>query len=277
MGIVATRIQVSTWARHQIAYRLRGKPRPRFVFIHVPKTAGVSVGKYFRSCFGLLNTGRSVSLGDTPFYPADGSDKGGSDKIALANRANYVGGHMSWAQVERLDSSRPNFRFTFLREPASRLWSLYDYFTDYPERHRPSGLVEFVSRCHGMPPDQFFTSNDPEIVARVDNYMVRQLATSVRNYPVGEQDWPELTARAKTNLASLDFVGFQDSFDDDFGRLLRLTNLPAPERVPHMNRSVKRPRSEPSPAVVEAMDRLSKWDRELYDFARTLRDHPAQT
>src|SRR5215831_18718428 len=62
--------RLSTWGHQEMAYRLRGKPRPRFVFVHIPKTAGVTVTKYFRSCFGVLATGRSASLSDPPWHTA---------------------------------------------------------------------------------------------------------------------------------------------------------------------------------------------------------------
>lgn len=263
------RRQISTWVRHLVAYKLQGKARPRVVFIHVPKTGGVSVGKYFRSCFGLLNTGKSVSLGDTPWYPPSGPDE-----IARANHANFVGGHVSWAQIEQLDSSRPNLCFTFLRAPVGRMWSIYNFITDYPEAQMHPGIKPFLETMKGMSADAFFTSSEPMFLANADNYMVRQLATSIHAYPVAEEAWPALVAKAKANLAKLDFVGFQESFDADFRKMLEICHLPKPRNVPHMNRSVKKPRTELSPEAAQAIARLTKWDREIYDFARTLRGLP---
>lgn len=259
--------RVSTWARQRLAYSLRGRPRPRFVFVHIPKTAGVTVTKYFRTCFGVLATGGSASLSDPPWHTAYVPEN-----LPAANRADFVAGHMCWPQVERLDSMRPNFVFTFMRDPLARLWSVYDFVTDYPDRYLHKGIVEFANRVRGMSPEAFFMSEDPETVARTDNYMVRQMSISLRDYPVAEGDWPKLTEIAKANLAKMSFVGFQESFDADFSRLLRLCHLPPPPKVPHQNKSNKRARPEVAPAVAEIMHRRTRWDQDLFAFARTLRE-----
>jgi hypothetical protein len=79
-----------------------------------------------------------------------------------------------------------------LREPQSRLHSLYRDLARYPSQPANRRLHKLTAACFGLSPQQLAHSSDPVIRSHADNYVVRQLAGCVRNYPVGAGDWQGL-------------------------------------------------------------------------------------
>lgn len=205
-------------------------------------------------------------------------DPGPEEKIVLANRALFVFGHMSFDLIDRLDDSRKNFIFTFMREPKARLWSLYKHLNTYLEKfplqtvHRSYPLID---RCSRLSADEFFLSDDPEILTLIDNHTVRQLAGRMNDYPVPEVAWPDLLAKAKANLQRIHFIGFQESYDADFLALMKTIKLAQPKVIPHVNKALDggsgKSRAASKPEVEQAIARFTKWDDELYRFAVDLR------
>jgi hypothetical protein len=263
--------QWSTRARFFLAYTLTGTPQPRVIFLHIPKTAGLSTARYILRRVGWRRTGRSADLAEMPWeipVPAE--------KITLANRALFVFGHMSFDLIDQLDDSRKNYIFTFMREPKARLWSLYKHLNTYLEKfplqtvHRSYPLID---RCSRLSAEEFFLTADPEILTLIDNHTVRQLAGGMNDYPVAEADWPELLAKAKANLRRVDFIGFQESYDADFLALMKTIKLALPKVVPHVNKALGgvAPRPAPRADVEQAIARYTKWDDALYRFAVELR------
>jgi hypothetical protein len=105
-------------------------------------------------------------------------------------------------------------------------------------------------------------SRDPLILAHADNYMVRQLAGSIQDYPVAPGAWPELMERAKRNLASLDFVGLQENFDRDFAFILKELNLPKGGTFKAINSTIRKAKAQ-----LEIDPSLYEWDQRLFDAA----------
>lgn len=234
--------------RHVSRFRRVLKGRPQIVFIHVPKTAGSAIRAYIRACLGSNSSGRSVGINDLPFQESPIMER-----LEAARLAQFVHGHISWESVRRLD--RPGaFTFTFLRSPKGRLRSLYTYILTretWREKIEKAGLKSAADIA---------ASRDPMILARADNYMVRQFAGSVRDYPVAPEDWPRLLDRAISNLRSLSFIGFQENFENDFAVVLEKLNLPRVGNFAIVN---------PSPQNVDTNfcidDNLYYWDQQLYD------------
>jgi hypothetical protein len=245
-GIDRWRLRQSTVVRGLI------RQRPRIIFIHIPKTAGTTLRAFLRSCIGSNATGRSVGLTDTPF-----EEPHGEARVQAALTAELVHGHIGWSTVEKIEPRR-GFTFTFLREPRARIESLYRDLATYTSDIKDPRMQKMVRACEGLTPSQLAQSNNPVVLAHADNYVVRQLSGSVLEYPVVPSQWPLLTDRALRNLKSLDFVGTQETFDEDVAELLRRLNLPRYNRFSRQNAA---PRAV-TPIDVEAD--LYKWDLELY-------------
>lgn len=247
------------WRIRQLSnFRAVLQKRPKVIFIHVPKTAGSTVRAHLRVCLGSDGSGRSVGLTDVPF-----EDRPIETRLAAAQKAQLVHGHLDWHSVEHLDRSEA-FTFTFLRAPRDRLFSLYGFMTSLPdwidermERHK-----RLIALCRGKTPQQLALSRDPVILAHVDNYMVRQLAGSVQDYPVAPEAWPQLLERAKRNMASLDFVGLQENFDRDFAHVLKELNLPRGGSFKTINGTLRKAKAD-----LDIDPALYEWDQKLFDAA----------
>lgn len=182
-------------------------------------------------------------------------------RIDFARQARLVHGHMDWRTVEQIDPDKA-FTFTFLREPRERLISHYHVLPLLTETLADSRLKCVAKAAHGRSPVELARSRDPIILAHIDNYMVRALAGSVHDYPIACADWPKLFDRALTNLRSLNFVGFQDSFDSDFATLLERLNLPQTRDFKPLNRrQASKEHLDINPAFYE-------WDQKLVDASR---------
>jgi hypothetical protein len=265
----------TTTLRFLVFYTLRGRRVPRIIFLHLPKTGGISIAIYILRRIGWQRSGRSIHVAQMPWHgPIT------ETVIAKANRALFIYGHMPFDVVDRLDHTRTNYVVTFLREPRSRLWSLYRHLSSFLERfpitpeHPAHGVM---MRCAGLSAEAFFASDDPLILSTIDNHMVRQLAGHMADYPVSEAEWPSLLDKAKVNLARIHFIGLMETYEEDFRGLIHAIKFAQPRKVPYQNRGASRfgprPAGGERPEVEQTIDRLTRWDRELYDYAVALREH----
>jgi hypothetical protein len=249
----------------------------RIVFLHIPKTGGMTAQQYLTSCLGGKRGGRRCKLGEIYL-----NQPPSEQKIERARKSRFICGHFSWASVERIGIREDDYIFTFLREPRSRLQSFYRVMTNYPKDHLTEAVVSRVERCRDMSQLDMFTTSDLDLRNMIDNYMVRQLAGRLIDYPFSESEWPALLEIAKQNLRRLSYVGFQETYEADFGQILRELNLPRLSAIPRDNATndvVKRAwingktHQENPPEVLAAMAPLVRWDEALYEYARQLRSN----
>lgn len=238
--------------------------RQRLIFLHIPKCAGSSLTSYFRPRLGTAGSGRFKYLFDWRMR------EDWHDQVAQARQATFVTGHFG---ADALDEIRKeSFSCTFLREPRSRLRSHFKYFStaeDEAEDHVPT--KDYLT---------FLTSDLPVCLRGADNVIARQLAVAYdidRAARVPRAAWLD---RAQRTLESLDFVGFQESFDADFAALLERLHLrppPAPPRTnvtEDMRSKAERHELVITQEVLEAEDRCLTLDLELYAFARVRAERP---
>jgi hypothetical protein len=243
---------VARWfLRQETILRGLANPRPRMIFIHIPKTAGTTLGAFLRSCIGPNSSKRSVGLTDTPFEEAHSEAR-----VQSALTAQLVHGHMGWNTIEKIEPQR-GFTFTFLRHPRARLDSLYRDLATYSTTRGSDRLQKIICASAGKTPEQLARSRDPVILSHTDNYVVRQLAANVLEYPISPSRWETLTEIALAHLQSIDFVGTQETFQTDVEYLIERLNLPRY----NLTRQNASPRSEP----FEIDPALYEWDLKLYE------------
>jgi len=255
--------------------RMRGgqKPPSQIIFIHVPKCAGSSVSHHIKKCCGSSRSGRTVFFHDHFSNRALGWEA----DVAAGQRANFVAGHFSFeTAIELAKGGEFPFIFTFLREPYARLKSFYFFLKNVPVERRAYGMKDVYLHIEDMGPSEFFTSAYAPLRYLLDNFVLRQFAGSLTEFPTTHEQGELMLQNAKLNLAKLDFVGFQEHFDEDFPRLVKRLGLPRVRQVPRSNVTDnliknaddrKKTRAPFDEEVEAAIEPLIRWDRELYQFA----------
>lgn len=261
-------------------WRVGHEPR-QIIFMHVPKSAGTSMGAYLRHCVGSKRSGRTVVLRGEydPDAPADPA------RLERARRARLCMGHFSWATLERIRREGA-YLFTILRDPTERLWSQYNYLTrrTYPDSLIPKNQHDLYDRTLGMSPREFFTFEDPRHRHAIDNGLTRQIGGGMDPLPLDADRMRDLVGAAKRNLRKMNHVGFTDTFDDDFRSILKRLDLPRPRQVPHDKKS--NPSLSGRKSKAEAFERfkaetgdllkpLVRYDDQVYRFARAEFHRPA--
>jgi hypothetical protein len=116
-------------------------PHRQVVFVHLPKTGGMSL---HAAMVGLLGEARVLRVGDEAALAGFLA----MDRAALARYA-FVSGHFTLAQAA--ERSLPGARFiTVLRDPVDRLLSAFNYMASWEAhpRHamfRTKGFADFVA------------------------------------------------------------------------------------------------------------------------------------
>lgn len=230
----------------------------RFViFLHIQKTAGMTVQRYLRKRFGPSFLRRAIWR-----LTGNARIKGSLTDAALARtpKDGFFAGHFCFGIHQYLP--QPATYMVFLRDPISRVVSLYKHSRDVPEafyhQHaKDASLHEFVTESGLM---------------ELDNGMVRFIAGSdedpfINRAPVGTVD----EAMLETAKANLDrfcfFVGLQEQFDASFLLLAKKFGDDAPKYL-KLNEARKRSALAISDETIEAIKRSNRFDFELYDYAK---------
>jgi hypothetical protein len=237
-------------------------PTPRFLFIHVMKTAGTTFVSHLEEQFGAASIYPNRELdrrfpGDTESYTSI------NDLLALpAERRDAIEvytGHFPYMVRDMLNMELATF--TILRDPVERTISLLKHFKRLQERYRPLSLEaiyddEYVFR-------HFIHNHQTKIFSLVPADKPRAI---LRPIVIDESRF----ALAKDNLAQVDVVGLTESFDEFIGELQR--------RFEWWERGVavgsRTNVSSESWSVEEALRRRiaddNGYDVDFYEYAKTL-------
>ena len=213
------------------------------IFLHVPKTSGLSFGNNIQQQFRTEEVLISYTWGFFDDAPPD----------VLATYRLFCG-HAMYSQIPQNGSRKPVF-ITILRDPVERALSFYAHVrrmnkSQYPEMARYVSFEEFL--------------NNPRTHKEISNTMTRYIAGKPPE-PADELDV------AKAHLEAMPFFGLQDRFEDSV-RLMNYTF--AWERsfgVGDRNINPKRPtRDTISPDALAQVEAINQQDIALYNFARTI-------
>lgn len=223
--------------------------KERFIFVHIPKTAGSSI----RLMFGN-------ALPNSTFN--NKSDQG--NMLAELSKKPTINlfGHIGSRHVINLNDN--DFIFTFLREPVKRIESLYRFFSglnkkDYEDHFPIKFAIENTF-------ESFILSEDPRILEYTDNTQVWQIAAAADERTRRElRDISniELLHLAKNNLESFDFIGITERMSDSLKCLSAISKLDLNEIKANESRK-ERVSYELSSAALKRLRELTLLDEILY-------------
>lgn len=221
------------------------------LFLHIQKTAGTSLVNHARQFYGASLTSHGECWGKNP---------------EQLRNIGFISGHMGYDFARHLMPGR--FTFTFLRDPAERILSMY-YFC----RNRDPGQFEIYRKAREMALPDFLKAalTDPCVRMHIWNNQVWQLAhgyTHLDGRTVDDFSEAKLMCLAKEHLGKFSYVGFTETFDTDAAAILRTLRLPEVTQVLRLNATPDRPKvAELSRGIKGMLDELTVLDRALYDYA----------
>lgn len=225
------------------------------LFLHIQKTAGSSIVHLARQYYGASITSHGDCWGIPPEQFKD---------------TGFVSGHIGYDYARHLMKKR--FTFTFLRNPAERILSMY-YFC----RSRDPDEFDIYRKAHELDLPHFLEEglSDPFMRSRIWNNQVWQLAhgyTHLDERTIDDFSETELLRLAKQHLLQFSHVGFTETFDSDAAIILAALALPETKQLPKLNDLPNRLRvSDLSPTIQSVLDELTILDRQLYSYARAQR------
>lgn len=239
----------------------------KVVFLHIPKSAGTS--------FHLLLTRH---FGDQEVCPIRNRRIDQMDDSTLASYRLFSG-HYFFNQVERIPE--PKIMLTILREPKSRIMSLYNFHRsfrsdripnivalgyDSPRYAKELTLVEYL-RC----PDYSVRVNTDNAITR---YLVGlDFADSNGQWIVSDDTALNL---ALTRLQTFDGIGLVEKAQQSLRKFETILSLSFPEQMPFHNDfaslSLRSDFEKVEPAVIddqaeEELERMTRIDQKVYAWA----------
>jgi len=196
----------------------------RIVFLHIPKTAGSSIHSVL-----------SQQYVEEDICPErfDGISAMSEEQLS---RYRYFSGHFSRRSVDRIPGQKKVF--TFLRSPEQRILSLYYFWRSHRPAVVQAGDLAGPRIARNLNLDEFLESSEAAVLIAIDNAITRQLVSQDCDLCFDEcrSKQPEKLVENVINyLKSLEFVGFQENFSNDFNDLLSLLHFPAPNVIPSVN------------------------------------------
>jgi hypothetical protein len=182
----------------------------------------------------------------------------------------FISGHFGFEFARAFVEKR--YSFTFLRDPVERVLSFY-YFA----RNQKSAEFEIYRMARELDLHSFLLAGQTPGLVRecIYNHQTWQLFWgwgAPRTYTLDSLPGPRMLTLAIENLETLSWVGFAETFDDDYRRVLGDLGIPVPQKVVHANATASRPRQDSLPTETLALVRdLTACDQVLYDTAWALR------
>ncbi|MEM9255736.1 MAG: sulfotransferase family 2 domain-containing protein [Pseudomonadota bacterium] len=233
----------------------------RIIFLHIPKTAGTSIVRFFRN---RLPAEQVSSHGD--FTKIRGTQ---AERLAALSRFRFLSGHFGYDDVAELLPE--SYSFTFLRDPIDRSISLFRFMT-WPKAQE---LIPSARVAMELGVENFFSSARPMVTEIIENTQTWHLAANYWHQDrqlLSHLGDDELLAMAKEHLASFDLVGTTETFDADFAQILRELDISEPPSLIHHHKTPKTMAEQTIPdAAIQAIRERTPLDSQLYDYVCELR------
>ena len=223
----------------------------KWVFIHLPKTAGTSFQ------FAL----RRIA-GEEAVSPGFVASRLSLEEANRLDRYRVISGHISFHDVARYFPDRAIL--TILRDPVERCLSWY-YFARAAPPAAETPVDVRAAQNNGV--DDFFALDRRIVHRNIYNRQVRQLGAHVLDV---DADCDKALETAKQTLSAAAWVGRQESLASD---ILALGDK-FPEwkglAAPVLNQSVDSARNAGNaPELLTKIRNFNRYDLELHEFARS--------
>ncbi len=250
--------------------------QPVLYHLHIPKTAGTTVHGMLRSHFEDNRIASTNPL-NVLKLPAE-----------KLQDFDFFGGHLEFGYYLPQLTNRPVHSVVFIRDPRKILLSMYkhvrgakrDPMKPYVEANCPT-LIEYLrdpvmAEYIHNPQTRYLGISERKITPEFVN-RIRAAATSEETQAIineanslsSQTSEQVIIARAHERLRECSLVGIVDHLDESLNRVCDLRNWQLYQEIRSRNVSpVKVESVSDMPAeVIERLDELTKWDRELYDAA----------
>jgi galactose-3-O-sulfotransferase len=220
-------------------------------FLHIGKTAGTSLQH------ALFEVASDVAI----FHDSlSGFDSVSATELALND---VVIGHFTYQHVRKMRPAR--FLMTFLRDPVDRVVSNYHFLrTNSPVSNYSEAALR--AAC-SLALKDFLLCRDPNVRMVTENFQTKVLAFDFRPNHLEPPMRGALRENAERNLATFDFIGITEYFDDSLRVLSEMLGVEL--SVKKLNVNPDRPGSPPSAEELDIARSLNRLDLGLYDKARS--------
>lgn len=244
----------------------------RLVFLHIPKCGGTTLHNMLVDWYGQENMHQERHNGLYYYSARD-----------LATKTLFSG-HYDYYATQLVPGS-PRL-ITFLRDPRSRLISLYHFHRSHREELIERYNLTLARWANENNIDDYFANEQVRAHPAINNSITRhlsnqpQLGRASGDIEAGGIPVEVLRDQAIANLANFDFVGMMEDYDTSITRLTTLLGKPAPEEIgrarnfetlietdPNMKKIDKQTPTDKTHAL---LDDLVREDEAVYDFAKTL-------
>lgn len=231
---------------------------PRIGFLHIPKTAGVSVGDAFVQQLGA---------DQCALFSDDMTEKTFRCK-------RFISGHIYFGDV-----TRDAFLFTFLRDPIRQIASHLMWIDHY-------NLPQFQHEFELLPKSvhsgiRQLANTDLSNAKSIDNYLRQHLLDSTlrivnlqsemlafKRQGVVRMSNKELADLAIRRLGELNFFGFSESLQADMSSLFHMLGFDSSPKVSRLNSSPsERMVDHQLPDVRRVLSNYVQADQWLYEYA----------
>ncbi len=242
--------------------------RDTLVFIHLRKTGGISLRSMLEQQF-----------------PADRRCPIREDllhRLSVAELARYdfFAGHFDRTALRLIPRSSIK-TIALFREPRARLISYYRFLKSHPMRDEFADDL-FVRFANELSAEEFFERPEVRTSSAVfNNYLISfggSYSWFAQNQSsLTKEDFFRALQEAKRQIHSLTALGITERFEQSVELICKSLNLPQPRSIEQRNVTDKLPEAEarlrrvdavaPTPRLLAALDELTVYDDELYQFA----------